>query len=409
MHFYNTPQRVVQLIKKHVPRRAEKVLDPAVGEGALLGALTANHFNKNLTLVDIDPKRLKSIRALYKNLSLISADFIVWSKSQPECSFDLIVTNPPFSGRSEKWVDFEGGRLPIEMVFFRNCIRLLQKNGTIIAIVPDILVNSMKFKLEREWYFSQGAFTHVYQLPERSFENIEASFFLVVFKKNKKQNSLKLIDAQSNTKLTIDKIAIKSNESRLDYNYYFGRNKLNSLLPKKYISLTSICKIHRGPIRENYKSPDFYHSNSFRDGYWLAYKESPGENLCIGVKRVSRAANLSFGLYPIDKINLSTDCIVFIIPPKNLIFEILFYLRVVFSNTYGEALLLKGSGAKFIQVKALMDLPYFNLKELYSNDLNDYEYNYKLFNFETCLAIENKTYSSLQLKNKMPLIHNNHI
>jgi len=406
VHFHNTPQQVVRLIKKHVPRRADKVLDPAVGEGALLGALKANHFNKNLTLVDIDPKRLNSIHALYENLSLISADFTIWSKTQPECSFDLIVTNPPFSARSEKWVDVEGVRLPIELIFFRDCIRLLQKNGTMIAIVPDILVNSTKFKLEREWYFTQGAFTHAYQLPARSFENIEASFFLVVFKKSRNQNRLELIDVEKNTKLIIDKATIQSNGNRLDYKYYFGKNKLDSVLPNNYISLSSICTIRRGPIRENYKSPELYHSDSFRDGYWLAYKKSPCKDLCIGVKRVSRSANLSFGLYPTDKIRISTDCIVFITPPQHLVYEIFFYLRVVFSNSDGEALLLKGSGAKFIQVKALMNLPYFNLKKMHPNELENHKLNYETDNFEICIAIESKIYSSLQWGKKVSLINN---
>ena len=396
----------MQLIKRHVPRRAEKVLDPAVGEGALLGALKTSHFNENLTLVDIDPKRLNSIHALYENLSLICADFTVWSKTQSECSFDLIITNPPFSARSEKWIDFEGARLPIEIIFFRDCIRLLQKNGTMIAIVPDILVNSTKFKLEREWYFSQGAFTHVYQLPARSFDNIEGSFFLVVFKKNKNQNLIKLIDAKEKVKITIDKATIKLNENRLDYKYYFGRKKLDNVLPSQNISLSSICTIHRGPIRENYKSPASYHSDSFKDGYWLAYKKTSSKDLCIGVKRVSRSANLSFGLYPNDKKEISTDCIVFITPSQDLVLEVLFYLRVVFSNTNGEAFLLKGSGAKFIQVKSLMNLPYFNLKNMYPSEFEDYKYNYRNYNFNICTAIENKVYSSLQWGEKVSLLNN---
>jgi hypothetical protein len=37
LHFHKTPYAVVKLLKKHVPSSAKKILDPAVGEGALLG------------------------------------------------------------------------------------------------------------------------------------------------------------------------------------------------------------------------------------------------------------------------------------------------------------------------------------------------------------------------------------
>ncbi len=404
VHFHKTPQAIVKLIKRHVPKSAKRILDPAVGEGALLDALHCSQLNENLTLVDIDAKRLESIRAVYENLSLINSDFISWAVCEKPESFDLIVTNPPFSARVEKWIASNGKRMPIEMAFFKHCIELLQDGGTLLAIAPDTLVNSCRLRKDREWCFSQGAFTYAYQLPPRVFNNIEAAFYFLVFKKGESQGKLRVRNLEDNSEIQVSRQEISRSDFRLDHSYYYGKSNLKKIIPKEARPLSSLSEIYRGPIRANYKAPGLNHSDSFVGGGWLSYLRSPNDELCIGVKRVSRNAHLSFGLFPVSAVCNSTDCIIFIVSKAEMVFRILFYLRVILSNCNGGSFVLKGSGAKFIQVQALKSLPYFDLANLFPAEFFNYMQSYKCFDFKTCEAIERSVYTSLCWGSKVSLL-----
>lgn len=405
LHFHKTPYAVVKLLKKHVPSSAKKILDPAVGEGALLDALYSSQLNESLTLVDIDAKRLEAIRAVYNNLSLINADFVSWSKDRPDDSFDLIITNPPFSARAEKWINHEGRKWPIELIFFKKCVDLLQKGGTLLAIVPDTLVNSTRLQKDREWFVSRGAFIYAYQLPARSFSNIEGAFYLFVFKKGIKQKDLTLRSTDGNPEVKITNQDFIRNGYRLDHSFYQGNFQFERLLTSSTLPLSTFYKISRGPIRQDYKKFGYNHSDSFEGGGWRSYHKSSHELLCVGVKRVSRNAHLSFGLYPTSAIPTSTDCIVFIQPLPELALKVLFYLRVLLANDDGKSILLKGAGAKFIQVETLKQLPHFDLSKIYPAEFISYKSSYERFDYQTCESIERSVYTSMTWGKKVSVLN----
>lgn len=375
-----------------------------MGEGALLDALHDSQLNDSLTLVDIDAKRLEAIRAVYNNLSLINADFISWSTEKPDTSYDLIITNPPFSARPENWIDHEGRKLPIELIFFKKCVGLLQKGGTLLAIVPDTLINSARLQEDRKFFSLQGAFVYAYQLPARSFYNIEGSFYLLVFKKGLKQAGVTLRNANGNAELRITYFDFCRHGYRLDYSFYQGNFQFESLIPSSALPLSKFCKISRGPVRKNYKGKAYNHSNSFENGGWRLYRKSSTELLCVGVKRVSRDAHLSFGLFPISAIPASTDCIIFIQPSPELAMQVLFYLRVMLANDAGKSILLKGAGAKFIQVEVLKQLPYYNLSEIYPAEFLAYKKSYEIFDYRACEKIEKTVYISMIWGKKVSVI-----
>lgn len=395
---------MVKILKRHVPKAAKKILDPAVGEGALLGALSHVQLNGNLTLIDIDQKRLNAIRAINGNLSLIAADFISWSEENKNKEYDLIITNPPFSAKSGKWVSHESKNIPIEVVFFRKCINLLQKGGTLLAIVPDTLINSTRLQNERKRFSSEGAFVYAYQLPERSFCNIEGAFYLLVFKKGMRQGFIKLRSTNGGGEIKISLDDFSRLGYRLDYSFYESSFVLESLISPQSTPLSALCRVGRGPVRNNYKDKENIHSDSF-DGAWRSYLEFPQEKLCVGVKRVARDAHLSFGLFPVSLISKSTDCLIFIQPYEVDCFEVLFYLRVLFSNRLGRSFLLKGVGAKFIQVDMLKKLPFFKLHEKYKDEFVEYKRSYVNFDFLSCSRIEEAVYMSVAWGAKVSTIN----
>jgi hypothetical protein len=395
MHYHKTPQAVVRLARRHIPKSACKVLEPAVGEGALLEALYPSQLHKELTLVDIDHRRLDAIKAIYPDLSLINADFVCWSENRNVPSFDLIITNPPFSGRSENWIRFGGQKAPIEYVFFKRCVELLEKDGTLVAIVPDTLINSTRLSNERAWVFSQGAITYSYQLPERIFDKIEGAFYLLVFKKGAQQRNVKLRSLTGQPEIRVSKATLIATDYRLDHSFYRSTENLNSFTPKNSTRLGEVCTVGRGPIRSNYNSVGNHHSNSFTEGFWRSFTTHNGSELCIAVKRVSRNAHLSFGLFQTKDIDKSTDCLVFIKAGNDKVKKILFYLRVVMTNEDGKSLLLKGSGAKFIQVNDLKTIPYMDIAGLFPTEFEEFTQAYNSLDISLCLDIEKSVYSKL--------------
>lgn len=406
MHFHQTPADVVKLVKRHIPKKAKRILEPAVGEGALLDALQAKQFHGDLTLVDIDARRLDAIKALHPQLSLINADFLRWSNDPQHAKYDLIITNPPFSNRAATWVQASESRAPIEYVFIERCIKLLEKGGTLIAIVPDSLINSERLVKGREWIFSQGMITFSYQLPDRIFHKIEGAFYLIVFKKAFKGSRTTLRNTDNQQDIKIEHHQLKTSGYRLDHSYYRVLGELVRITPRNSIKISCISTIGRGPIRNNYKRDGVHHSNSFDSGLWNSFRFRLDGELCIAIKRVARDAHLSIGLFLAKDIEHSTDCLIFLRAPQEKIFHLLFYLRTIFANSDGKALLLKGAGAKFISVNQLSDLPFFCVAEIFPNEFRDYIKYYLSADMDSCFAIEHSLYTKLIWGQKISLINN---
>lgn len=410
MQYYPTPAHVVKIIRKHVPINARNILEPAVGEGALLAALSNSQLDLNLTLVDIDKVRLDALSLLFPNHSLINEDFIEWSSKFENSAFDLVLTNPPFSGRNKSWVLIEKKRVPIEVAFILRSIKLLSENGTLLAVVPDSVVNSEGFSWLRKEMLSVGTITYAYQLPEKTFDGIEGAFYVMVYKKSMKKKHTYLIDARKSKGeyIKLSKERILKNNLRFDYSYYKSESVLSNILcNNKSLKLGSMFNIKRGSIQVDYKKSGNIHTSSFAKGYWSKYSlNSKDEEMIFAVKRVSRDAHMSFGILPRRLLPKVTDCIILLEPKFNGIspIAILFNLRVLYCNNLGRNYLLKGAGAKFITISTLSNSYFIDFSGLYKEEYDSYKFHYVNGDYESCLAIEKYVFENLLWGDKvMPM------
>ncbi|WP_148253388.1 N-6 DNA methylase [Aidingimonas lacisalsi] len=407
MSFYETPANIVRLIKKHVPASSTKILDPAVGEGALLFSLSAFHLNRQVTIVDIDDKRLSGVLLRFPKSQTVNEDFLSWS-SRGEKRFDLIVANPPFSGKSHSRVIYEGRKVPIELAFIRRSVELLEENGSLIAIVPDSLINSSSFLVDRKWLFTQGEVRYVYQLPENSFFGIEAAFFLVVFKKAGVGGQLrlrKLEEKGGGEEITVSKVTLEETGFRLDYLYYAEREVygevVKSLGNADLSKLGDICDVSRGRKRSNYKSSGLIHTDCFESGFWVRRGKAIDifnvERWVVAVRRVSRNAHLTFGIVNAEDEEFCTDCLIIVRPDCRSVspIEILFYLRVMYSNLHGGFYLLKGVGAKFLSVEQIKSLPYYRITSIFREEFSEYCNLLFMMDFEGCKKVEERVFLKL--------------
>lgn len=97
-------EELVDLIVKANRRADLRVLDICTGSGAIALALARNLPFAKVEAIDISPKAIEYARENAQNLkvrlTLEQAD--VFSLSLPQGAYDIIVSNPPYVGESEK-------------------------------------------------------------------------------------------------------------------------------------------------------------------------------------------------------------------------------------------------------------------------------------------------------------------
>ena len=92
--FYPTPGWCTDLLLSAIrPSFADKVLEPAAGDGAIIKRLIAYGIApEKISAIEIDKERAEMVRAIVPNVRC--ADFTRMSEG---LTYDLIVTNPPFA------------------------------------------------------------------------------------------------------------------------------------------------------------------------------------------------------------------------------------------------------------------------------------------------------------------------
>lgn len=415
MNFHPTPPHIVQIIRRHIPKRKiTTILEPAAGEGALLGALHKQLGNScKLVLLDIDRNKCELLKNKSKRASVINTNFL--KHDFKNTKFDLIITNPPFSGRSEDWIDTSLGKAPLEGAFILKCLSLLSENGTLIAIVPDSLVNSIRHKKFRELFFKFNL-KYSYQLPEKTFPRTEGRFFLLVLSKMEKFRFLCLrkISSFKEEEIRLKYMDLKAREFRLDYDYHSvfgfgGVQKPDDIVftrHKEKIATFNFISIKRGAIRTDYKGDFVIHSTNYDSGFWNVFskddkKPRRQDHYLIACKRVSRDANYTFGLMPVKVAPKCTDCLILMSPPSDRVFEALFYLRTMFSCEDGAKQLLRGSGAKFIPVNDLKEILLCSISDLFQKEFKKYIDAYFNLQINTCMAIESNVRNRLLYGDKV--------
>ncbi len=383
MKKHYTPLHLIKIIKKHLPRSFNKVLEPSSGNGALLGVI-ANKKKVDVTAVDIKMTGLLEIQGDYKELRLINSCFLKWKS---RTNFDLILMNPPFSGKKSTWVDYNGAKVPIEIAFFNKAIEACSNNGTIIAILPkSIICGGSKVSCDaRENLFHHMNIKYVYELSEYEFPSIESQFYLLVAQKNAKQSRIILRNLKD-LEISISKSFARSLGYRLDYGFIRSSKVIDNVLSDsafKYSKLNAVSTIYRGGLAPPYIKSKVLHTTSYRT-HWNTGTSTIYNNKVnsvfteygdILVKRVGRNCAHSFGLNSLKQKQVPTDCVL-IIRPNNIAesIAILFAIRVLYANEIGANKLQNGTGAQYITAAqlALIDIP-SNLHLLHRDKFIEYK------------------------------------
>ena len=393
MH-YATPHELGRVLCQYLVK-CNKIVEPSVGEGALLSEILKSKFTKRCKIValDIDIENLKVARERFKKhprrerIRFQKADFLNWGMAQSRKeSVDSIVMNPPFNARFEDYVDIAEYcealaisdapvKAPIEIAFILVSLLLLKSNGRLLAVLPSSIICGNNLKWLRVYLISCGVLECIHELPEKSFPGLESRVYLLVFVKGRKSDEVMLMNHDL-LNPHHRKIAIKqlSHDKRLDSKYYRSKELKTTLSlddSMNWVRLGDQTIISRGGVVTPSNRIGIVHTTSYRDNYWGRTDNSDKD---IYVARVGRSCSKTFGIGSRMNILDVSDCVYRIrVNDKRYCLSILFAIKVILHfETIAESL-ESGTGAKYIRIKELRDLRIpLNLFKLYASE-------YKLF------------------------------
>lgn len=289
MHFHETPVQVARLLARHVPRSARTVLDPAVGQGALLLPVVSRLCDgASAVCVDTDPHVLAVARTklagTVQTLDCVHGNFLEAVLSSPKLrsrKFDCVVMNPPYGAKKAEWSECDLSSLgsaaqmylPKELAFAFRAVECLNDGGRLLAVLPGSMVSSGVLAKFRGCLGVAGKFHYVHELPKFTFPGVEGRVYLVVFEKGRANSQIEL---RNHDLLQPHCMRVRWNElgmgRRLDFGYHHSRQWLAKLVeahPRlEWRPLSELVEIQRGP-RKSPRGPRVaLHTTDCKAGLW---------------------------------------------------------------------------------------------------------------------------------------------
>jgi len=264
-----TPERIVDFMvnlidtSRYTDKREIAVLEPACGLTQFLIGIKRNYpelFKKAKHFgVEINKDIINYLATsnLGNNIGLINTDYLLW---QSDCTFDLIIGNPPYGipslsehytiridpATKEKYKSIYEtwhGKYNVYGAFIEKSIKLLKIEGQLIFIVPATFMILDEFKKLRAFLSNNGRTTIIYLGPNVFKPEAEvASVVLDFHKSDRLTGSLKLLDYRNN-KL----YPIKVN--------HCWRGEVVKFETDYTVALESVCSYRLGDIFEIRISP----------------------------------------------------------------------------------------------------------------------------------------------------------
>ena len=382
---YDTPAHLARQLARHVPKRPARVLEPAVGRGALLLPLLQRFENHDtrLVCVDTDADSLEHVRAALQprgiHAAYVNEDFVEWATRQPSSSFDCILMNPPFAGSRRDCRRLQLRQLecdhhpptapiPAEAAFTYLAHRLLAPDGRLLAVLPCSVIMSESLAWLRSLLFRTGSVDYVYEFPPGTFRTVDSKVYLLVFRKGRPRPT-KLVkpDLQRSKRLTLPRQTPVP--PRLDFAYHVGDLRMRILKHHstlRWKPLGDVARIFRGTVPSAPRPDGVVHSTHFTKGQWRPPGGQENARAFHGqlrrtdllIRRVGRNNHLTLGDARLVAGLYATDCLFVIRPNVGVSSRTLqFALQSILALDWLPACLERGTGARYFSKDTLERLP----------------------------------------------------
>lgn len=180
---YMTPQPIGKRMSEkltYISSEEYRILDPAVGTGELLVALskTSNADKISLHGWDIDKAMLEACQENNPQVIVRNRSIFDVIAEEDLNSFDKIIGNPPYFQISKKDINNHdgfnletlksAGRINIYGLFFEYCLKLLKDQGELILLVPPSMNNGAYFADIRRYILANSYIKEIEVLRENN-------------------------------------------------------------------------------------------------------------------------------------------------------------------------------------------------------------------------------------------------
>lgn len=368
MHFFHpTPLDIVDqfITSRTKGKHFNHVLEPCVGDGALLTSLE-NNFD-NLTIIDIDGEKLNKFQN--RKYKKYEGDFLDIKFNE---KFDLILCNPPFNNKS---ISGES----IEQKFLTKCLTLIKENGSGIFILPSSIINGTKSKNIRNYILNNFTILSIDILPKNTFTKIESHFYIVSIKNLKPKHNYNI---ETNLGLLNFENILDNNYLTLNPKILFNLINYKKLLDdlpsfnlSKYVLFRGNTGKNESQIHTTHFSSHFCNDIKYVE---VAKSGKKLEKFDLIFKRVGRNCHQSFSIYLGEKGLVISDCLV-VIRSKindyhtNLLLLINIRLSILFGAS--SSFMIDGSGASYIPVEKIKNTKFINFEGCLSRgDIENYSH-----------------------------------
>lgn len=304
---YYTPIEISDfLIKQLNIEKPKKAIDICCGSCNLLHAVKKRWNNVKLTGVDIVLSKSDDVNITVSD----GREYALNCKNK----YPLVVANPPFD-KVERICQYPelyahqspnlfSMRLEVEMLYAN--LYLLQKDGTLIIIMPISFVNAQRYKKHREFLANNYFIESLYKLPLDTFGSSKIKTYALIIK-NKKVRRNKTALFEVNYNKNGDYCATKINDFIISDGEWFKDNYENNIIDLKRgnISSNQFCEnglavLHTARKADNWIPSVRYIKNTISKPIYAEYGD-------IIVSRVGQSAGC-FCVYTGKKILIS-DCL----------------------------------------------------------------------------------------------------
>jgi len=175
-----TPMECVEKMVEYIPselwyREKIRVLEPCAGNGNFVAYCKFKTKIDNIWVNELNEIRFKNCKKILKPKHILHEDFFAL-KEEWASNFDLIITNPPYSGGGNK-------NKSISNQFIERSIDMLNDNGYLCFVTPNnwMTYNSDNKTLKK--LLNNGSFIIIDNTAKKFFNGIGSSFTIFVWQK----------------------------------------------------------------------------------------------------------------------------------------------------------------------------------------------------------------------------------
>lgn len=173
--YFTTNKLLQNIVIKLIKNKPKLILEPSVGRGDLVKAISNKYKNIKFNCYEID----KTIDFIIPKSKIKIQDFL---KANIKTKYDTIVGNPPY-------VKTESGNLYID--FIDKSYDLLKNNGEMIMIIPSDFFKLTSAKNTLNKLYENGKITDIYHPHEENlFDKASIDVIIFRYQKNIKNNNI---------------------------------------------------------------------------------------------------------------------------------------------------------------------------------------------------------------------------